>query len=246
MFKRKERTRDSDRKSQEDSRYPRTGPGSAPSTLALYEAIQASGFSLNYSGPPAEGAKGSSKPLIDTVASEIPILAKREAGLRLGGRTETPFMTVTKKGMFGVLTQAICRSGGVYGAFGRDGHSRHDPVDVPNVKCNCGFYAIPMDASDSVYAAPDRVTLLVELSGRVIEHEKGFRAEWQRVVECQVPPCPYCGKCSDRLLVDNDMVSVRFVCDAHVAQPSYPGAVYLDFASLAHRIGVPVTRLELP
>jgi hypothetical protein len=58
---------------------------------------------------------------------------------------------------------------------------------VPDPHCSCGFYATKErgDADES------DVWLDVELSGQVISHEKGYRAERQRVLSVVVPCCSW-------------------------------------------------------
>lgn len=228
MFNRKGQDHGSNRRTEEDPSDSGTNTGTATATSAI-------------GGTSTREAEGPSKPLIETVQSDIPILAKREANLYLSHAMGYPFGTVTDKGAFGILSKATCQCR--YAPYGKQ-KKQHRRDDTPNIECECGFYAIPLDAW-SDYTATYRVTLLVELSGTVIEHDLGFRAQYQKVVECQVPPCAYCGRRADHLLLNDGMGAERFVCDTHIAATPI-GYLYLDIDSLQHRIGVPVTRLELP
>jgi hypothetical protein len=88
------------------------------------------------------------------------------------------------------------------------------------------------------YSDRPHVDLLVELSGRVIEHETGYRAQHQRVIECRVPPCELCA---------GETHAVRFVgewstrCSLHL--PSTP-TDYVNLPDLAKGLGVPVNVVE--
>jgi hypothetical protein len=66
------------------------------------------------------------------------------------------------------------------------------PHRVPHERCRCGFYAMKELAPDLVVAASqpaqpgmEGVFVLgrVELAGKVIEHDRGYRAERARIVE---------------------------------------------------------------
>lgn len=71
---------------------------------------------------------------------------------------------------------------------------------APNQDCSCGFYSCK-DISSLHPFSPfywDRnsapmVLLEVELYGKVIEHERGYRAQYQRVMKVYLSPLP--GKC---------------------------------------------------
>jgi hypothetical protein len=102
-----------------------------------------------------------------------------------------------------VVRPAFFRAlGGVYGAvakaecpFGR-GH------DAPEPACTCGFYAVETD--DELWRLgcdePDLAVLEVELSGRVIEHEHGYRASHQRVRAIRMHRrCSRCGRAAELL-----------------------------------------------
>lgn len=53
-----------------------------------------------------------------------------------------------------------------------------DKHAAPDAECRCGFYALP----DKPAPHPTYACLEIELFGRVIEHERGYRAEKQRVL----------------------------------------------------------------
>jgi hypothetical protein len=65
------------------------------------------------------------------------------------------------------------------------------PHDAPEPagQCTCGFYAVPADVDADHDSYKMTVDLLVELYGRIIVHAKGYRASFQRVLECRLLPC---------------------------------------------------------
>ncbi len=128
----------------------------------------------------------------EVVPGNVPILAKREAYLRLslGGRTVTGFGSKFSSVEFGVKATARCRWKEEPVPYSHDG-------GVPDWGCTCGFYSWKLDQPVPMWrawhprvgASPSFLCLLlVELTGRVIEHEEGYRAEHQRVLEVQLPP----------------------------------------------------------
>jgi len=57
------------------------------------------------------------------------------------------------------------------------------PHTVPGEGCSCGFYAMKELSSMLVLSAPGVVLGRVELAGKVIEHNLGYRAERARIAE---------------------------------------------------------------
>jgi hypothetical protein len=96
-----------------------------------------------------------------------------------------------------VLRPAFYRQlGDAYGAVATATCALADH-EAPHARCSCGFYAVADDAQLWRLGAdePALVVLDVELAGRVIEHEHGFRASDQRVrsVRCH-GACVRCGR----------------------------------------------------
>jgi hypothetical protein len=61
--------------------------------------------------------------------------------------------------------------------------------EVPDPRCTCGFYGVPHKHAKEVMADYQSGTfcrLEVELFGRVIKHERGYRAQRQRVLSVAV------------------------------------------------------------
>jgi hypothetical protein len=82
-----------------------------------------------------------------------------------------------------VLRPAFYRQlGDAYGAVA-DATCALDDHDAPDAACSCGFYAVADEGSLWRLGAdePELAVLDVELAGRVIEHDHGFRASHQRV-----------------------------------------------------------------
>lgn len=69
---------------------------------------------------------------------------------------------------------------------------RNDQTHLsPDPNCTCGFYGMVNVADVPTHYGP--VLLDVEFSGRVLIHQKGFRAQHQRILEIHCPGCWYCG-----------------------------------------------------
>ena len=75
---------------------------------------------------------------------------------------------------YGVVAQATCPL---------------DDHDAPAADCSCGFYAVADDTQLWRLGAdePELAVLDVELAGRVIEHDHGYRASDQRVTSRALP-----------------------------------------------------------
>ena len=183
---------------------------------------------------------------LERVKSDLPILAHRVARLTFGQRYL--FAPYTDRGGFGVDATATCKVvsplGGVYLA--------RDPHTAPGLDCSCGFHALPPDV-EPWGAGPDLVTLMVELSGTVVEHERGYRAEHQRVVEVQIPPCPFCGDAAQWVQVRNVRKhdawgsTTSRKCMTGVACPRHrDGDETVTVDDVRRLLGVPVTCQSLP
>lgn len=231
----KEKPVGSDRRTEEDSQDSDTNY--VTFQVALNKAI-ASTFNTGASTGVATTAAPAEK--LEEVESDVPILAHRSAFLRFNG-TDKPFGPVNVGlGSFGVDADAICADLTGYVSLMHFGGGVRKSHTAPDIGCSCGFYALPPDM-DSTYEGNQYVTLLVELSGRVIEHEQGYRAQHQRVVECQLPACPYCGSRADVVLVA-DHAMQEACCVGHTPKLS-EGQVVLDIAAVTRLLPVPVTRL---
>ncbi len=79
----------------------------------------------------------------------------------------------------------------------------HRSHDAPAIECTCGFHAVRhVDQLPEVTTVvADSVVLDVELSGTVVEHEHGYRAEQQSVLGVRFPAaCSWCGAEATRVV----------------------------------------------
>jgi hypothetical protein len=192
----------------------------------------------SYFAPMASYSEDAAVPApIDTVQEDMPILAHRAARL-IPKRGGLMLGSINKGEVFGVDGDAECKYAhdplALMGYYGTR-TSMPRPCDpIPGLHCQCGWYAVPADAES--WHDDTTVDLLVELSGRVIEHEKGYRAEHQRVVEVRLPGCIFCGEQATVALFASDNAGAGFACDDHI--PFDRIAVTVD--AIAKRLGVPV------
>lgn len=137
------------------------------------------------------------KPDLPEVEETMPILAHRALrmvttpqGLRLHSLAEW------HDGILSVEADAVCYCGDEDDMFwggpvpprpGLPGTQKEAPCD----RGACGFYAVPAD--EPTQANQGTLDAQVELSGKVIEHDKGYRAGHQRIVQVEVPGCGICG-----------------------------------------------------
>jgi hypothetical protein len=96
------------------------------------------------------------------------------------------------------------------------GH-RRSPSDCDHAieLCSCGFYALKSRA-DAYGVGDNSVLLEVELGGRVVVYEHGYKAEWQRILSVVMPgKCYACGAPSTVLAYREygDFLSPR--CEEH-------------------------------
>lgn len=142
---------------------------------------------------------------------------------------------------YGIEATATCQ------AFSTMFDKKHK---APKLDCQCGFYAVKEKAGNYQY----HVEAEVELYGTVIEHERGYRAEKQRILRLQMPCCFECNKKStqtvfsrsayltDLNLKRTKMVSsVISVCDKHgkkgieIAQTSLASLGNYDFEIVSNQ-----------
>jgi hypothetical protein len=114
-----------------------------------------------------------------------PIVGKKFARLviRSDRVAFLPAFFQANSGLYGAVATATCELGESHAA--------------PDARCTCGFYAV--DNDDDLWRLgggdPELVVLDVDLSGRLIEHEHGYRASNQRVRRVRVPRrCARCGR----------------------------------------------------
>lgn len=114
---------------------------------------------------------------------------------------------------------------------------------APAEACTCGFYAV----RDPNELAASPVLIEVELFGRVIVYERGYRAERQRLLRVGLPGCFYChgpssvaaGKAiAPWETPEEHERSIYTMCEEHL--PLCGPALTITFAELSERLGVPV------
>lgn len=146
---------------------------------------------------------------------DIPILAQRYAGLRVNpyNNFEMEFSPLIASHVaFGVDEDAVCRLDrpSWHAEYPRPRHS------APAWDCTCGFYAVPADKLPKHdQGLTGRIILQVELSGTVIIHDEGYRAEHQKVLEVIVRDC-HCGEPATLLSMGKTSNKLQGVyCDEH-------------------------------
>lgn len=77
------------------------------------------------------------------------------------------------------------------------GHSR----EVPAKHCSCGFYAYKDNDDAKNHDQHGNFLVKVVASGRMLEHEKGYRYGHQRVEEIVVGNCFLCSVPADRVII---------------------------------------------
>jgi hypothetical protein len=108
--------------------------------------------------------------------------------------------------------------------------------DAPDADCSCGFYAVADDTQLWRLGAdlPNLAVLDVELAGRLIEHQHGYRASHQRTLTVRLPgSCTRCGKPAE-MLHHQRFGAIVPACSGCARRP-----ITLDAVSDA--LGVPVT-----
>lgn len=185
------------------------------------------------SNPFTAGGPGEDE--IPVVEESMPILAYRAAYLSVG-RSGVHWTSLNQASTFGVDADASCRHKASLYSYGLGPPSRHD---APCLSCDCGFYAVPSDKES--WHQGTTVGLLVELSGKVIEHEVGYRAGHQRVMECILPRCMFCDAPTDTLIFDDNNAVSAMGCTEHTPRTG----VVVTRTELQARCPVPFTDAEV-
>jgi hypothetical protein len=212
------------------------------------QALGTAGASLNVACAACNSAdEGTSEDrlTVDTVAEDMPILAHRYAAI-LPTDGGLAFGSLNAQATFGVDADAICNQWRELHSFTftsfnySSGPERHT---APALDCVCGFYAVPADLLPN-WRRDGYASLLVELSGTVIEHEAGYRAEHQRVVQVTPPPCLGCGEPPVKAWRNPASMDAGLVwdCGNHELLPMSSNApvMAMTLADIANLLGVPV------
>jgi hypothetical protein len=107
--------------------------------------------------------------------------------------------------------------------------------DAPDTGCSCGFYAVADEGQLWRLGAdePELAVVEVELSGRVIEHDHGYRASDQRVRAVRVHGvCVRCGRHAE-VFGQRRFGGLVPACRRCARRP-------VDAAAVSHALGVPV------
>jgi len=73
---------------------------------------------------------------------------------------------------------------------------RSEEHAAPDVDCDCGLYSLRLP----VPYGGGEILAQVRIYGTIVEHEAGYRAEYQRIEKLYVPHSP----CIGRLLCENE------------------------------------------
>lgn len=186
-------------------------------------------------------------PGVKETTADVPILAFKRCGLRWSPGGRFALTSLYHEQAIEAEQFAECRrptSPFVISMMASLGQSpeAHEP---PGLHCTCGFYAV-MDRS--LLEGIGTVTLDVEMSGRVIVCERGYRAQHQRVLRARIEGCHLCGEpitgfavaimpppIAPSMFSLPRPESVRAVCEAH----TNPGDVIVAPSIVADRLGVP-------
>lgn len=228
------------RQAEEGPRDPGDGTGAEGATSGGPFTWTASTVTLGSGLTPAQVRANLVKTLAEAEATAVervegdqPILAHRLAYLVFDG-TSKPWRSLNAGIRFGADATAECAK---WSSRLRYSYVEREALhSAPGVGCTCGFYALPADveawAEGNAY-----VTLLVELMGTVVEHERGYRASHQRIVECQFSCCPLCGGESSVINVDDEGTFLAATCRTHRLR----GARHMTSEDAARVLGVPIT-----
>ena len=192
-------------------------------------------------------------PCLEVIEQSEPIRAWRGLAIALEGNNVVLNAINSTNGNFlAVEHKAVCRASenGMFGyvpfTFTMPGLTMLGspppikPVsgkhDAPHESCGCGFYGVK-DKSN----AQGRIIAEVDLYGKVIEHELGYRAEYQRVLSVRVIRPVHCGDaflCDGRpeLLWFSKKGGIQGICAECASQKKRVATL----SKLAARLGVEV------
>lgn len=196
------------------------------------------GITSWYSAVPALSAAEGTGPGLAERQQDEPITAWKQARLAFaGGRYY--FLPLTGVGGSGYDVEAVARCVAV--DFGSALYSYQGigvgsaPHTAPSLDCSCGFYALTEPPEDD----PSLCLLEVDLYGRVIVCEKGYRAEKQRVLAVTVPTrCYYCTETETHFVVFGEGEALGVRCGAHTPTD----AIVVSVEQVAGVLGTEVRR----
>jgi hypothetical protein len=192
-----------------------SGGGSIDWSHAIQEAIKGMGMSAALEPPPV--------PAFPHEKRDEPIRALKAAYLivRPDGIAFSPLNCSDGSRWYGpqAVAQCFCAgtisslaaSGGYFPGSLFGGLSFGEPHPHPGRDTSCGFYAWKLDAPFPWSAGT--WLLEVDLYGRVVEHEQGYRAQKQRVLSISPVPGVLCDEPA-RLVADMKTGRITAECDA--------------------------------
>jgi hypothetical protein len=111
---------------------------------------------------------------------------------------------------------------------------------APEFDCSCGFHACadPAALAAATVLHPDVALAEVDLSGRIVEHERGWRAARQRILGLRFPDrCARCGGPAAHVAVETLWQSVCAPCALDAVRRGRP---VLRLGEVAGALGVEV------
>lgn len=178
---------------------PPKSPGSTFNTAAFVQSLNASQNAMSIymtslaksMGLPAPRAVTGSGPIPER-EDDTPILGYKTATLVWARTEEHQTYQPTLESVYSATAfnltadRAECHRGGDHTA--------------PDLACTCGFYAVRERERVENFYGQAYVLLDVELFGKVIVYEHGYRAERQRILSIGVRGCWYCNETPSHLV----------------------------------------------
>lgn len=126
---------------------------------------------------------------ITGTSADIPIIAFKSAQL-VASAERGPFLQSRYSGeAYDDSDMATCRK---LLAMPKPTADQFHPGKAPVLDCTCGFYAVKRPEQLGRFDPTCGYAFLeVELFGRVIVHDRGYRAERQRILHIGIPGCAY-------------------------------------------------------
>lgn len=184
-----------------------------------------------YHGPGPGAVTDVHEQLVPEREDSMPFLAYKRATFEW-----IPNRGFTMRSMFGKVeldADAVCTNDGYTIKNGAGLTIKEGgPHDAPILECNCGFHAVKR--LEDLHLGYGNAVLDVELSGRVVVHEAGYRAAHQRVLRVRVPGrCLICGDPAVCYAVGDDYHTMR--CEVHVR----PSEFVFGVEEIGRRLGLP-------
>lgn len=134
---------------------------------------------------------------------------------------------VSRQQRIGFNAEATCHNPNLHAS----GYSRA----VPAKHCSCGFYAYKDNADAKNHDQHGDFLVKTVASGKILEHEKGYRYGHQRVEEIVVGTCFLCSQPADRVILFGQTGYVRRfkgsiipACSQHIVQSAPNGNISFE------------------